>query len=158
MVLDPTEDGIIRSDLRWLRAMPSRFMAAWVGQFLTGHFPTATYLHRFRHVPTPLCKCCGVVDTWAHLLLECQRWDFLRQRLRQWLSEEGPRSHERASTTSDWTWEFLVRTGGGRLWLGRFLVAIRPRWSMRDQLRPAVETTSEEAAAAEAEVGEEEEE
>ena len=158
MVLDPTEDGIIRSDLRWLRAMPSRFMAARVGQFLTGHFPTAKYLHRFRHVPTPLCECCGVVDTRAHLLLECPRWDFLRQRLHQWLREEGPRSSERASTPPGWTWEFLVRTGAGRLWLGRFLMAIRPRWSMQDQLRSAVETTSEEAAAAEEEEDGEEEE
>ena len=31
MVLDETEDIIIRSDLRWLRDIPSRFMAARVG-------------------------------------------------------------------------------------------------------------------------------
>ena len=34
-----------------------------------------------------------------------------------------------------WTWEFLVGSTEGRLWLGRFLVAVRPRWSMRDQFR-----------------------
>ena len=68
MVLDATEDIIICSDLQRLRDMPSRFMAAQVGQFLTGHFPTAKYLHRFHHVPTPCCECCGVVDTRAHLL------------------------------------------------------------------------------------------
>ena len=45
----------------------------------------------------------------------------------------------------DWTWPFLVQTGAGRIWLGRFLAAIRPRWSMRDQLR------SEDAASSSAE-------
>ena len=44
------------------------------------------------------------------------------------------------------------------MWLGHFLVAVRPRWSMRDQLRSAVETTSEEAAVEEEEDGEEEDE
>ena len=51
-----------------------------------------------------------------------------------------------------------MRTGAGRLWLGRFLVAVRPRWSMRDQLRSEEETTSEEAAVAEEEEDGEEEE
>ena len=78
-VLDLMEGTIIRSDLRWLRAMPSRFMAARVGQFLSGHFPTAKYLHRFGHLPTPLCECCGVVDMRGHLLLECRRWELLCQ-------------------------------------------------------------------------------
>ena len=32
-----------------------------------------------------------------------------------------------------WGWDFLVGSSGDRLWLGRFLVAVRPRWSMRDQ-------------------------
>ena len=40
-------DPIISTDLRWTRLMPSRFMAARVGQFLTGHFPTGEYLFRF---------------------------------------------------------------------------------------------------------------
>ena len=26
-------------------------------------------------------------------------------------------------------------TSGGRLWFGRFLVAVRARWTMRDQLQ-----------------------
>ena len=134
-ILDPLEDTIIRSDLRWLRNMPSRFMAARVGQFLSGHFPTAKYLHRFGHMPTPLCECCGVVDTRGHLLLECRRWTFLRQRLHQWLCTEGAPRSESGLPPPDWTWQFLVQTGVGRIWLGRFLVAIRPRWSMRDQLR-----------------------
>ena len=34
-----------------------------------------------------------------------------------------------------WGWDFLVGSSGGRLWLGRFLVAVQPRWSMRDQFR-----------------------
>ena len=143
----PGEGPIIRSDLRWLEAMPSRFMAARVGQFITGHFPTAKYLHRFHHLSTPMCDCCDVVDTRAHLLLECRRWEFPRQRLCQWLSEERPLISARVPIPPTWTWQFLVQTGEGRVWLGRFLAAIRPRWGMRDQLRTAVEmSTAEETA------------
>ena len=138
------EDSIIRSDLRWLRDMPSRFMAARVGQFLSGHFPTAKYLHRFGHLPTPLCDCCGVVDTRGHLLLDCQRWAFTRWRLHQWLEVEGPQRSAGVHPPADWTWRFLVQTGAGRIWLGRFLAVIRPRWSMRDQLRSEDVASSEE--------------
>ena len=70
-VLNSMGDTIIRSDLLWLRAMPSCFMVGFVSQFLYGHFLTAKYLHRFGHMLTLLCECCGVVDTIGHLLLEC---------------------------------------------------------------------------------------
>ena len=33
------EDAIVYTDLHWTRLMTSRFMAARVAQFLTGHFP-----------------------------------------------------------------------------------------------------------------------
>ena len=144
-LLDEREDTIIRSDLRWLRDMPSRFMAARVGQFLTGHFPTAQYLHRFHHVPSPFCDYCGVLDTRSHLLLDCQRWSFLRQRLSQWLRAEGQPPQGEGTLTAEWTWEFLVECPIGRLWLGRFLVAIRPRWKVSDQIQSnPLETPSEE--------------
>ena len=144
-ILDVMEDTIIRSDLCWLRDMPSRFMATRVGQFLTGHFPTAKYLHRFHHVPSPFCDCCGVVDTRAHLLLDCHRWTFLRQQLSQWLSEEGHPCQGVRNPVAAWTWEFLVGCRAGRLWLGRFLVAIRPRWHIPNQIRSeALVTPSEE--------------
>ena len=51
------------------------------------------------------------------------------------LHRGGPEEREWPPTHRDWTWQFLVQTGVGRIWLGRFLAAIRPRWSMRDQLR-----------------------
>ena len=63
MILEPTEEVIIHTDLGWTQAMPSRFMAARVSQFLTGHFPTGMFLHRFGHLPSPLCEDCGVLDT-----------------------------------------------------------------------------------------------
>ena len=70
-------------------------MAARVGQFLTGHFPTGVYLHRFGHLPSPLCEGCGVPDTRAHMLLDCTRWTFQRERLRDWLqSERGQATEE----------------------------------------------------------------
>ena len=134
-VLEPTEDTIIHTDLRWIRLMPTRFMAAQVGQFLTGHFPTRAYLFRFGFISSPVCEWCEARGNREHMLLECPRWDHHRQRLEGWLHEtEGETSTEGAVTPA-WTWEFLVDTMRGRLWLGRFLVAVRPRWRMRDQLR-----------------------
>ena len=115
--------------------MSSRFMATRVAQFLTGHFPTGTYLFRFHLQPSPLCECCHVEDTRGHFLLECQRWTLVRQRLAQWLEEETAQRSRISSPQPVWTWEFLVGSTAGRLWLGRFLVAVRPRWSMRDQFR-----------------------
>ena len=129
------EDDIIFTDLHWTRLMSSRFMAARVAQFLTGHFPTGSYLFRFHLLPSPLCECCQVEDTRGHLLLDCERWTLVRQRLSQWLEEETVQRSRMGSPQPAWTWEFLVASTEGRLWLGRFLVAVRPRWSMRDQFR-----------------------
>lgn len=138
-MLDPTEDPIITTDLRWTRLMPSRFAAAQVGQFLTGHFPTRTYLHRFHLSTSPLCECCQVADTRAHLLLICDRWSLTRQHLTQWLAEAHSTRDGNSSPPPAWTWEFLVMTTEGRVWLGRFLALIRPRWGMRDQFRSGTE-------------------
>ena len=85
MILEPTKEVIIHTNLCWTEAMPSRFMAARVGQFLTGHFPMGVFLHRFGHLPSPLCEGCGVPDTWRHLLLDCPHWAFHPEQLREWL-------------------------------------------------------------------------
>ena len=129
------EEVIVHTDLGWTQAMPSRFMAARVGQFLTGHFPTGVYLHRFGHLPSPLCEECGVPDTRGHMLLTCPRWAFHRERLREWLHSGCSTAIEIGAAPPTWGWDFLVGTSMGRLWLGRFLVAVRPRWSMRDQFQ-----------------------
>ena len=130
------EDDIIYTDLGWTRAIPSRYMVALVGQFLTGHFPTGAYLERFGHRASPLCGVCQVLDTRAHLLLDCIRWTHTRHRLSAWLREEwGGRSHALSvGECPGWQWSFLVDTPPGRVWLGRFLAAVRPRWRMLDQL------------------------
>ena len=134
-MLETTEEVIIHTDLRWTSLMPTRFMAAQVGQFLTGHFPTGEYLFRFGFLSSPLCVYCEIPDSRDHMLLECPRWSHHRQCLREWLQElEGETSRESAVTPA-WTWDFLVGSSRGRLWLGRFLVAVRPRWRMRDQFR-----------------------
>ena len=132
-LLEPTEESIIYTDLGWTQALPSRFMAARVGQFLTGHFPTGVYLHRFGHLPSPLCEACAVPDTRGHMLLECPRWSFHRARLSEWLQRACASDVEAEGVPPTWGWEFLVGTSRGRVWLGRFLVAVRPRWTMRDQ-------------------------
>ena len=136
-VLDYTEDTIIYTDLRWTRLMHTRFMAAQVGQFLTGHFPTGEYLFRFGFLSSPFCECCGVRDSRQHMLLECPRWGHHRQHLEGWLQETAGETSIESMVTPAWTWDFLVGTVRGRLWLGRFLVAVRPRWRMRDQFRVA---------------------
>ena len=51
--------------------MSSPFMAAMVGQFLMGHFPTDVYLYHFGHLLSPLCVGCGVLDMREHLLMDC---------------------------------------------------------------------------------------
>ena len=126
MILEPTEEVIIHTDLGWTEAMPSRFMAARVGQFLTGHFPTGVFLHRFGHLPSPLCEDCGVLDTRGHLLLDCPRWAFHRERLKEWLQSVCASATVVGGVPPTWGWDFLVGTPGGRVWLGRFLVAVRP--------------------------------
>lgn len=131
-VVGHTEEVIIRTNLQWTRLLPSRFMIAQVAQFLTGHYPTRTYLHRFGLQSSPMCEHCAVPESREHVLLFCPRWSFERQRTRQWMEDEERRPSEH-TTDVDWTWEYLVGTDRGRLWLGRFLVSIRPRWSMRDQ-------------------------
>ena len=135
-VLEPSEEVLVHTDLGWTQAMPSRFLAARVGQFLTGHFPTGVYLHRFGHLPSPLCADCGVLDSRSHMLLDCPRWARHRARLRDWMQSTRAPTTMPGEVSPTWGWDFLVGSSGGRLWLGRFLVAVRPRWSMRDQFRP----------------------
>ena len=59
MILEPTEEVIIHTELDSTEAMHSSFMAAWVGQFLIGHFPTGVLLHRFGHLPSPFVRVMG---------------------------------------------------------------------------------------------------
>ena len=67
------------------------------------------------------------------MLLVCPRWAFHRERLRDWMQCTGVLTMATGEEPPTWGWDFLVGSSGGRLWLGRFLVAVRPRWSMRDQ-------------------------
>ena len=114
--------------------MHFRFMVARVGQFLIGHFPTGVYLHRFGYLPSPLSEGCRVPNMRAHVLLDCTRWAFQRERLWEWLQSEKGHATEEGETVPTWGWDFLVGTTSGKLWLVRFLTAIKSRWTMRDQL------------------------
>ena len=78
MILEPPKEVIIYNDLRWTQTMPSHFMATCVGQFLTGHFPTGVYLHRFGYLPSPLCEGCGLLELRGQMLLDYTRWVFER--------------------------------------------------------------------------------
>ena len=47
--------------------------------FLTGHFPTRSFLHRIGVSDSPSCRLCGeATETTEHLLLECSRMDSTR--------------------------------------------------------------------------------
>ena len=67
------------------------------------------------------------------MLLVCPRWALHRERLRAWMQSLPILTTATGEGPPTWGWDFLVGSSGGRLWLGRFLVAVRPRWSMRDQ-------------------------
>ena len=86
---------------------------------------------------------CGVPDTREHLLLDCTRWAFHRERLQDWLQTTGASDLEEGGVPPNWGWDFLVGTSRGRLWLGRFLVVVRPRWTMRDQLQSEPEDSDD---------------
>jgi hypothetical protein len=148
-VLDPTEDAVIRSDLRWTRDLPSRFAAVLVGQFLTGHYPTRVYLARFHLVDSALCTACGCPDTRAHLLLDCIRFSYAREYLTSWLREVfSLRTRRPGRTCLGWDWDFLTASSEGRLWLSRFLRATRRGRGRWDDLEATMRQEQEGSAAA----------
>ena len=123
-ILDHHEDLVIHSDLRWTRPIPTRRGAALAAQFITGHFPTAAYLASRHLCPSGLCETCGVLATREHLLLDCDRHRYHRAELSYWLHSVASSRPQSSTSTPPWrwSWEFLVTTAPGRLWLARFLV------------------------------------
>ena len=105
--MEPTEEVIIHTNLGWTQAMPSHFMAVGVGQFLTRHFPTGVFLHKFGHPPSPFCEGCGVPDTWGHLLLDCPHWAFHCKRLWEWLQSVCASDTTVGGVPPTWGWDFL---------------------------------------------------
>ena len=92
----------------------SRYETALVAQFLTGHFPSGQYLHRFHHRDSPECVACGcTLDDRHHRLFICPAFDIIRGRLTSKVRCHG---HQ-------WTWDYL--THDGRHYLARFLRATR---------------------------------
>ena len=93
------------------------------------------FLHQFGHLPSPLCEGCGVPDTQGHLLLDCPRWAFHCEQLREWLQSVCTSDTAVGGFPPIWGWGFLVGTPGCRVWLNRFLAAVQPHWTMRHQLQ-----------------------
>ena len=88
-----------------------------MSQFISGHYRTGAYLHRFGLRGDGHCQWCGAeVDDCAHRLLQCPQFTVIRQRLRSAIVMDTRGAH-------DWTWEFLV--GSGRQYLAHFLRAVR---------------------------------
>ena len=102
--------------LSWTKDLPRRDVSL-VAQFLTGHYPTNQYLHRFHLIDNPQCTWChSPIDDKNHRLFHCPRFAFLRQQL---TSEIRYLTHEHG----DWNWAYL--SGLGRHFLARFLKAVR---------------------------------
>ena len=103
-------------DLRWMSGM-SRLEVALVSQFISGHYRTGAYLHRFGHREDSHCQWCAAdVDDRDHRLLHCPQFTVVRQRLRSTIAVD-------THGARDWTWDFLV--GSGRRYLAPFLRAVR---------------------------------
>ena len=101
--------------LRWTRGL-SRRQVTLTAQFLTGHYATQAYLHRFGSRADPQCRWCDApVDDRHHRLFQCPRFDALRQHLTLTIDSD---SHGEQG----WTWTYL--TGRGRCYLARFLVPV----------------------------------
>ena len=67
--------------LSWTTSLP-RKMVTLTAQFLSGHFVTNAYLHRFHLSDSERCIWCGhpVCDR-SHILLDCPRFEYPRQQM-----------------------------------------------------------------------------
>ena len=101
--------------LHWTRGL-SRRQVALTAQFLTGHYATHAYLHRFGSRADPQCRWCDApVDDRHHRLFQCPRFAALCQHLTMMIDADS-------RGEQGWTWSFL--TGRGRRYLARFLVPV----------------------------------
>ena len=101
--------------LQWTRGL-SRRQVALTAQFLTGHYATHAYLHRFGSRVDPQCRWCDApVDDRHHQLFQCPHFDALRQHLTM-IVDSDSRGEQ------GWIWSYL--TGRGQRYLVRFLVPI----------------------------------
>ncbi len=99
-------------DLSWTQDLTRR-ESALVAQFLSGHYPTQSYLHRFGLSTDYTCQWCGApLDDREHRLLRCPRFDYQRQRLASDITQHTHGTH-------GWSWQYLVSEG--RHYLARFL-------------------------------------
>ena len=102
--------------LSWTEGLP-RHIAAMVAQFLTGHYATSSYLHRFHLQESPRCPWCEAPqDDREHRLFECPRFEYTRQALADEIAQA-------TQGTSRWSWDYLLRDG--RPYLAKFLRSVR---------------------------------
>ena len=108
----PTYTGSIS----WTAGLP-RHIAALVAQFLTGHYATSSYLHRFHLQESPRCPWCEAPqDDREHRLFECPHFEYTRQALADEIEQA-------TQGTSRWSWDYLLRDG--RPYLAKFLRGVR---------------------------------
>ena len=88
-----------------------------MAQFLTDHYATSCYLHRFHLRESTHCPWCGAAqDDREHRLFECPRFEYTRQALADEIEQA-------THGTSRWSWDFLLRDG--RPYLAKFLRRVR---------------------------------
>ena len=88
----------------------------------------------------------GKGATQDHLVLTCTYSAFHFERLWEWLQSVCASNTEARVVPTTWGWDVLVGTSGGRSWLGRFLVAGRPRWTMQDLFQSEFSDSAVEGA------------
>lgn len=102
--------------LRWTQGL-NRRQVALTAQFLTGHYATNAYLHRFGSRSDPHCDwCSATLDDRHHRLFHCPRFFRIRHQLSMAVEAD-------TDGTQDWSWAFLVSSG--RRYLARFLDRVK---------------------------------
>ena len=66
------------------RQLSKRKHIAWIARLRTGHCSLNSYLKRFNIIDDAICSGCGdAKETVQHILLVCQKYERLRDRMRK---------------------------------------------------------------------------
>ncbi len=69
---------LVKND--FLRSLPSRQDQWAITRLRVQRFPTASFLHRIKRFPSPLCAC-GEVESIEHMILYCPETAIQRKRI-----------------------------------------------------------------------------
>ena len=108
-----------RPNIRWTYNM-DRVSVALTSQFLSGHFPSRQYLHRWTLVDDPHCRFCEAnIEDRDHILSRCPRYLHLRT---HWIHSA---QHDLGL---DFTWSLKTLVEDGLTFLAGFLKGVKEVW------------------------------